>query len=82
MITLLQHQIKIAWNKALKQIVFKNKIPLVFLAEKAGITPVSLRQILDGHMGTRVSTLFPLIEAMELDLWLTDKEGHSWRLKP
>ena len=26
--------------------------------------------------------LFPLLEALELDLWLVDKEGHSWRLKP
>ncbi|MBQ1573179.1 MAG: helix-turn-helix transcriptional regulator [Clostridiales bacterium] len=82
MITLLQHQIKIAWNKVLRKKFYEGKHDIKNLAEKAGISKYSLTKILDGKMGTRISTLFPLLEALELDLWLVDKEGHSWRLKP
>ena len=82
MISILQHQIKIAWNKVLRKKFFESKMPLNELADKAGLAKNSLKRLLDGYVGTRISTLFALLDALELDLWIIDKEGHSWRLKP
>ena len=82
MITLLQHQIKIAWWKPLRSTMFKKKLLVQDIAEKAGIVPGSVRKIMNGNIGTRLSTLFALLDALEMDLWLVDKDGQAWRLKP
>lgn len=82
MITLLQHQIKVAWWKPIRQTIFKKKIMLQDLSEKAGIVVGSVRKIMNGNAGTRISTLFCLLDALDLDLWIVDKDGQAWRLKP
>lgn len=82
MITLLQHQIKIAWWKPIRAAIIKKKLPYTVVAEKAGLAKASLTKILNGNIGTRISTLFALLDALDMDLWLVDKDGQSWRLKP
>lgn len=82
MITLLQHQIKIAWWKPIRATILKKKLPYTVVAENAGLAKQSLTKILNGNVGTRISTLFALLDSLGMDLWLVDKDGQSWRLKP
>ena len=82
MITLLQYQIKTPWWKPIRQLIFKKKLLKKDVADKAGITKGSLEKIMNGNAGTRVSTLFCLMDALEMDLWMVDKDGQAWRLKP
>lgn len=82
MITLLQHQIKVAWYKPLRAAIVKAKITKQDLAQQTGLAKHTLDTLLRGQTGTRLSTLFALTDALGLDIWLTDKDGHSWRLKP
>lgn len=81
MISILPHQVKIAWYKPIKAAAIKTKMAPSDLAEKAGIARASLTKILNGRIGTRISTLFALLDALELSLWIVDKDGNSWRLK-
>ena len=82
MITLLQHQIKIAWFKPLRAAIVKSKITKQDLAKQTGLAKHTIDTILRGQAGTRISTFFALADALGLDLWITDKDGNSWRLKP
>lgn len=82
MISILPHQVKIAWYKPLRQIMFKKKLTVSGVAEKAGIGKQTLVNIMNGNVGVRLTTLFCLLDALEMNLWLIDKDGQSWRLKP
>ena len=82
MISILPYQVKIAWYKPIRQTIIRKKMLMSDVAKKAGIAKESLAHMMNGHIGTRLSTLFALLDAMEMSLWLIDKDGNSWRLKP
>ena len=81
MIEILPHKIPTNFHRLMKQKIYERFNTMKEAERETGIAHNTIANVCSGRYAPRLDTIMLLLKQMDLDMWIIDRDGNSWRIK-